>query len=1247
MRELRLDGASENNLREIDVRIPLGLWTAVTGPSGSGKTSLVFDLLVREGQRRFLGSLSPKARQYMGKLGRARLRHLNSLPVAVAVGASDVRSGSRSTVGTLSGVLDLLRLLFARAGSCPGVEQLTRSHFSFNHPLGACLGCEGSGVLDSVDPDLLVADPKRSLLDGALVPTLKNGYTVYSQVTVPVMQRICEAHGFSMDQAWEGLSDDQRNVILYGTRKLKVPFGKHSIESRMRWEGITARPREEGYYRGLIPVIEETLQRSRNPGVLRFVRSVACPECAATRLGRIGREATVAGRSLPEFLALSTREFVKDLECLPESPVVDVVRPGLEMRLKRMIQLGLGHLSMDRSASGLSTGESQRLALATQLTSGLGGLLIALDEPTVGLHPSEQAGMGEVLEELCGLGNTLVVVEHDPDMVRWADHLLELGPGAGVRGGRLEYAGALPPDPLGKTRPPKTRRREGSGELVLRGARTHGLQGADLLLGLGCLNVVLGPSGAGKSSLVFGTLLPALEGQPALYDSLTGAPAGGVGAADARPIGRNVRSTPATWTGLFDRVRKRLAASDVARAAGLKAGDFSYNSGSGRCPACEGLGVERIGLHLLEDLERVCATCAGARFGPRVEGVRLCGLNVAEILALDVDQAVAAFAGEPELLNIVQAMQDLGLGYLHLGQPSNRLSRGEAQRIKLATLLSDPRAKPSVLLLDEPDRGLHPSDVDQLIVSLERMLDAGHTVVAISHHRSLWAAADRWTAVDGGRSRRLNGPPQHLPVPARESTRVPQLPRAIEMQGVRTHNLKGIDVSIPHGQVTVICGVSGSGKSSLAFDTLATEAWSRFAESLPFHVRRFVRRQPRPKLESALGLLPVISLRQGQGDPGPRASVASLSGLGSLLRLLWSRASTIDGEPVQGSSERFSADHALGACAACEGLGEVERCDSALLISHPHLALPAGAMQATRVGRYLGEAEGQFMATLRAALDSEQLGEWLAQPFDQWASQAQAIALEGSGEQSYAVTWSFARGGRTGEHRFEGPWQGLLALAEQEAGRRTKQKAAAEWAAALSRVPCESCAGERLGPDARRAYIGEWTLPSLLGRPANEVAQALDATSLDVRTKSVVDALWPEVAARCKDLDALGVGHLALGRLASSLSMGELQRVRLASVLHSGLTATTVVLDEPAAGLHGSDVERLMGVLNRLVQAGNTVVVVEHRPDVLRAADHWIELGPGAGAAGGELLAAGPRGEMLAGTGPTARALRSLSLIHI
>ena len=1180
----------------------------------------MFDTLVREGERRFLSSLSVKARQFFGKLGRSDVERISGLPVPIAVGRRSITSNPRSTVGTQSGVLDRLRLLFARLAVHDDVTTLTRSHFSFNTDAGACKACAGIGVEDHVDPELLIADVSKTIRGGALVPTLKSGYTVYSQVTVDVMDTIARAHGFDVDTPWKDLTDEQVDVVLFGTKALKVPFGKHALESRMKWEGITARPREEGFYRGLVPVIRETLLRNRNPNILRFVRSVPCSECGGSRLGAVGRGAKLpGGATLPDFIRCQAMHLGRMLDGAASGPVFDTLRASLEEITSRMVRLGLGHLAFDRGSATLSGGEAQRLRLAAHLVSGLGGALYALDEPTLGLHPSAQLGMRDVLDELVAAGNTLLVVEHDPDMVRCADRVIALGPGAGPEGGRIVREDAIPASVLGPDPTPRQGPRPNLGEIRLHGATLHNLENAQLVVRRGTLNVVVGPSGSGKSSLVFGTLLPAMLGERGgpFARLETGDQARAL-AVDARPMGRSSRSTPATWSGVFDVIRKRFAATEAARSAKLGATAFSFNAKGGRCPECEGLGFRRVGLHLLEDAIETCAACRGARFAGETLAVKLDGRTIADVLALTVREARAAFEEDEGIAPTLRAMDNLGLGYLTLGARSTTLSSGEAQRIRLATLIAKPAKKPTVFLFDEPDRGLHPADLARLVAAYDELIGAGHTIVAISHHRHLWAAADHLTELRDGVAREVSFA-EALGEPVQRSARQLRAkgPERIELRGVRTHNLTAIDVDIRHQAVTAITGPSGSGKSSLAFATIAAEASHRFAESLPFQVRRFIQRLPRPPLDDVRGLTPTISLRQGESQVSDGTTLSGVTGLAPLLRLLWSRAGSLRGL----TAAHFRGMSGLAGCESCSGRGTVSRASLAKLLTDPSLPLPnaqarygGGAMAGTRPGRFFTEVDGQHIATLRVAANND-----LSAPWQELPERVREIALHGAGDVDFDVSWKFERGKRSGTHSFTGSWPGLLALVEREALKRAGQKSAAEWREPLVQEDCEACCGTGLAEPVRASEIAGLRFDVAVRLPCRESHAALRERA---RAGRAIEALFPEIDERLADLGEFGLGEVRLDTAASELSRNELQRARLSAVLRSDLAGVTVVLDEPEAGLDADGVQVLREKLVELVGAGNTVVLVTHRRELIESADQVIALGPGAGAEGGRIVEA-------------------------
>ncbi len=633
---LSVRGAIEHNLKAIDVELPRRAITVVSGVSGSGKSSLALDTICREAQRRYLETFSSYARQFLGRMARPAVRSIDGLSPAIAVDQRSTTRNPRSTVGTLTGLNDDLRLLYARLGTPPAGLHVERRLFSFNSPRGACPACQGLGVEDRLDPHLLVADPGKTIRQGALVITTPTGYVIYSQVTIDVLDQVCRAHGFDVDTPWQALTDEQRAVVLNGSDRIRIPYGKHPLASRLRWSGITARPREEGVYKGILPVMEQILARSRNRNILRFVRSLPCEACQGARLRPEALSVLFRGLNIGEVSAWPIEEFgdfLAHLEFTPtEAPVGEPVRAEMRARVDLLTRLGLDHLTLGRPSATLSGGEAQRLRLASQVGADLGGVLYVFDEPSIGLHPTEQDRLLDVLVTLRDRGNTVLVVEHDDQTIRRADWLVDVGPGAGDQGGELLYSGPVAGLADNADRRSRTRafltgeerverpaaRRPGTGALRLEQATRHNLDRVDVEFLLGALNVITGVSGAGKSSLVE-VLVERLGSTPG--DSRVGK----IIRVDQSPIGRTPRSNPATYTGLSDVVRDLFAALPESRARGFGKGRFSFNVAGGRCEACQGAGVQQVGMHFLGQVDVVCETCGGRRFNDETLAVEYPG----------------------------------------------------------------------------------------------------------------------------------------------------------------------------------------------------------------------------------------------------------------------------------------------------------------------------------------------------------------------------------------------------------------------------------------------------------------------------------------------------------------------------------------------------------------------------------------------------------------------------------------------
>ncbi|MEU3535036.1 excinuclease ABC subunit UvrA [Streptomyces murinus] len=767
---VRVRGAREHNLRGVDVDVPRDVLAVFTGVSGSGKSSLAFGTIYAEAQRRYFESVAPYARRLIHQVGAPKVGEITGLPPAVSLQQRRAAPTSRSSVGTVTNLSNSLRMLFSRAGEYPpGAERLDSDAFSPNTAAGACPRCHGLGQVHDTSEELLVPDDSLSVREGAIAawPGAWQGKN---------LRDILDALGYDVDVPWRELPAEQRHWILFTDEQPVVTV--HPVRDAERIQ----RP-YQGTYMSARRYVLKTFADTKSPTLRtkaeRFLTSAPCAGCGGSRLRPEAMAVTVGGRTIAELASLPLTSLARLLD--GESETARVLTEDLKSRIAPVVELGLGYLSLDRSTPTLSAGELQRLRLATQLRSGLFGVVYVLDEPSAGLHPADTEALLTVLARLKAAGNSVFVVEHHLEVVRGADWLVDVGPGAGEHGGRVLYSG--PPAELASVEEsataaflfdeapgPPREVREPRGWLKVGPVTRHNLREVTAAFPLGAFTAVTGVSGSGKSTLI-GELTQELEGVDRLVR------------VDQKPIGRTPRSNLATYTGLFDVVRKVFAATDEARARGYGVGRFSFNVAGGRCETCQGEGFVSVELLFLPSTYAPCPDCGGARYNPDTLQVTYRGRSIAEVLDLTVEAAAEFFTDVPAAARSLGTLLDVGLGYLSLGQPATELSGGEAQRIKLASELQRGRRGHTLYLLDEPTTGLHPADVEVLMDRLHGLVDDGHTVVVVEHDMTVVAAAD-WV-IDlgpggGDRGGRIvaAGPPQRV-ARAEGSATAPYLARVM------------------------------------------------------------------------------------------------------------------------------------------------------------------------------------------------------------------------------------------------------------------------------------------------------------------------------------------------------------------------------------------------------------------------------------------------------------------------------------
>jgi excinuclease ABC subunit A len=1534
---IRLRGVRQHNLKNLDLDIPLFRLIAISGISGSGKSSLALHTLYAEGQRRYVETFSPYARQFLERMDPPDADLIDGIPPSIAIESGTAVRSSRSTVGTITEINDHLKLLYARlalphcpkcrepvyqenpesafrklgdlshgsrllitfpfqaepaaiaskrnplhAGSPSGSGQEWKQHlmangflrvysnertfeledltqedleclhgkeilvvvdriswgkasaervkdslstafkmgngrlavvilpdsqrwfswdrscancrtgetippptsnlFSFNSPLGACPQCRGFGRTIGVDPDLVIPDPRLSLRDGAIKPWGIDRAEYFD------LMDFCRRAGIPVHVPFERLDEDAKQRIIEGSD------GFYGVNGFFEWL-------ESKTYRMHVRVF-----------LSRYRAYTPCKACGGTRYQPMTLLYRLRGLTIGELNAFSIAKCLAFFEDpwpeLDRDPAAALLAGEIRNRLEFLHKVGLEYLTLDRQSRTLSGGEVQRVHLTRALGSALVNVLYVLDEPSVGLHPRDQKRLMTQLRRLVDLGNTVTMVEHDPDMIRFCDDVIDMGPGGGERGGEVVYqgspeglaecerslTGAYLRESRSRTNAQRRRRPDWTRVLTVRGARENNLKHITMQLPLGLLVGVSGVSGSGKSTLIKKTLYAGWlrhQGKatdaPGLCDGLEGAErVADIVLVDQQPIGRSPRANLLTYTRALDPLRTLLAGTPEAVARGYSSGYFSFNQPGGRCELCRGEGFERVEMQFLADVYIRCSQCEGRRYKDEILDIRVRGLSIADMLECTAQELMQRLSDYKPLMDALKPIVAIGLDYLRLGQPLSTLSGGEAQRLKLLRYLNSGEGRQdrgaaqnyahTVFLLDEPTTGLHPFDLQRLVKVLQHLVDLGNTVVVVEHNLDLLKVCD-WIidlgpeGGEGGGAIVVEGAPEVVAVhpkshtgrylkerldgafhsettPAACGTDTPDrgpthlagsdasdpapavgFPRReIIVRGAHEHNLQIREVQFPRNKMVVLTGLSGSGKSTLAFDVVFAEGQRRYLECLSAYVRQYFKILEKPNVDQVLGLPPTVAIEQRSSRLSRKSTVGTITEIYHFLRLLFARlgkqhcptcgreltalsfdqilsmveqdvreggarllaplvrsrkgvyrdlfqrlkklgfdsvlvdgrllsletvpnlerhrehdievvVSHFDGSGAvrgdlpemvrralalgEGSlhveaeerkiySERLYCDHCRqglspldprlfsfnsrhGACPACAGLGTVKRLNVEALIGPPGASLKDGLL------RFLQSTpwpKGVQMAVRRLER--------------YWLESLKVKPEEAFHELSQGIQEAMLRG-RAGESI------GLIPLLEQ-----IQDGESGGFGDALyDDHPCPDCLGQRLNRQARSVFFRDFSIADLARLTLTDFQRQWRAFRFGTREQPIAGPIFREISARASFLRKVGLEYLALDRSGDTLSGGETQRIRLAAQLGSNLRGVCYILDEPTIGLHPEDNDRLLSSLKELKRKGNTIVVMEHDAETMRQADTLIELGPGAGSDGGNLVAMG------------------------
>jgi len=1189
--------------------------------------------------------------------------------------------------------------------------------FSFNSPVGACPHCHGFGRVIELDWKKIIPDETKTLAQGVFAPF---SGAVYGESQRDLL-RACRRKKIPTNISWRELSAENREYVLAGDDDWSDEnwtSGWYGVRRFFSWLESTSYKMHVrvflSRFRAYVKCPECAGTRFRDETLFWRWRGFTLPE--------------LFSKTADELHALLSKE-ISHIQKINTPLPEDAAFIETLARLSYLREVGLGYLTLDRQSRTLSGGETQRVNLTTCLGASLADTLFVLDEPSVGLHARDLGKMVSILRQLVAAGNTVVVVEHDESVMRAADWLIEIGPKPGAEGGKLVYSGvpagilkcknSITGAWLGGSRVLDFSLKHAqkfnfkkAPKISLKGVYTHNLKNFSVEIPAHALVGICGVSGSGKSTLInnvlahFSTEKSNVSAEDDFelpdLDFKSDEPLAGVVLVDQSPVSRTPRSNTALYSGAWEHIRKLLADTEEARERGLSASHFSFNSGDGRCPHCGGAGWESVEMQFLSDVHVPCPVCAGKRFSDEVLAFRFNGKNVAEILEMTVSDAKKFFEKTRAIVSKLALLETIGLGYLTLGQPLNTLSGGEAQRLKLVKFLaetdlsdekkSETNSATRLILLDEPTTGLHREDISALIKILRRLVAAGNTVVVIEHQTDVLLACD-WllelgpgAGADGGKLIAA-GTPENV---ARGNTpTAPFLAQALNprrtrdfglsssakpparavpaicLRGVREHNLKNISLKIPHRELTVFTGVSGSGKSSLAFDVIFAEGRRRFMECMSAYARQFVEQLPRPDADSIDGIPPTVAIEQRITRGSAKSTVATVTEVAQYLRLLFARVGTMHnpatGNPlVAGTPDDISAR-------LFETIKK-SKSNGKFLLAAPLIRNRKGhhkplAEWAAAHGFEKLRADGKIVGTknfkpldrykehdievIVAEISAKNGAENLPVATALRIGKGSCVLLD---ERGNAIEW-FSRervDPATGESFPEldpknFSWNSPRGWCEKCHGHGhiveawgAEENALNDDAIAdrVSEKICPECGGTRLNPLSRavRVFISEeksidekksFSLPELLALPPAKLLDVLTNLKLDARGNAVAAKIVPEVRSRLEFLGGVGLGYLTLDRASNTLSGGEAQRIRLSAQLGSNLSGALYILDEPSIGLHPRDNARLIHSLKKLRDRGNSVLVVEHDEDTMLAADTLVDLGPGSGTQGGEILFSG------------------------